>query len=208
MNIQKRLNYFSFPPPISILTASFSSLMSPLWPAAAVRAVGCRCARKLSTGRNGASGPRHSVKCQPSPQTHIRYILVGDSEDGSWSYARSSWCGTDGEESRRAPWAPDMSPRWACWHRGKARMTSFSSFLVQHMRFFSFEWVFSLNRCGSQRQTTNIWITWTHPIKKKERKKSSSGTHQCGYKTCVHQSSFDIKRHRQIQRFKSFRVLT
>lgn len=40
------------------------------------------------------------------------------------------------------------------------------------MRVFSFECVFSLNWCCSQRQTTNIWITWTHPIKKEGKKKA------------------------------------
>lgn len=42
--------------------------MSPPCPAAAVRAVGCRCARKRSTGRIAPCGPRRSLERQTSRQ--------------------------------------------------------------------------------------------------------------------------------------------
>lgn len=92
--------------------------MSLLRPATAVRAVGCRCARKLWRQDRSERTP---VQPEDVSAAYVQDLVEGDSDrKGSWSYPRIS--GSEGEmsrgalderlaERRRAPWAPDMSPR-------------------------------------------------------------------------------------------------
>lgn len=180
-------NYFTPPPPHShfhlILIVFLPN--GPLCLAAAVRAVGCRCARKLSTGTIGPRGPRRSLKCQTSRQrmrmsSTFRRATVTEKgaavtpQIGGCDAAMRRGAPHDGPTDRRA----DARLEHQTWVRGKpvdtagARMTSFSSPLAEHMRFWSFKRVFGVNSCGAQWQITNPGTSGSNGrVGRKKRKK-------------------------------------